>query len=1039
MTCPQCGAAIDPAEAGGLCVACLLGEAMQPGAEKDSLGVIGGHDLLEVLARGGMGIVYRARCPASGEEVALKALPGAELLSEEARRRFHIEALAMARLEHPCILPVHETGEDDGTPWFTMKLAKGGTLAGRIAEYRGKWRETAELIARIAEAVRFAHERGVLHRDLKPGNILFDADDQPRVADFGLAKLLDEEMDLTRTIALMGTPNYMAPELTRGGKGAATTASDVWSLGVMLYELLAGHPPFHGDNLATVLRQLNEDPPPALPRGVPRDLAVIAAKALQKTPAQRYAGAGALAEDLRRWLRGEPVLARATPMTELAAGWARKHPALVVLGGILIAVLAVSALLLVRSNRMLQKSLASENQLLQQTETLLKDALLAEGDALVRSHDLTSRARIMSLVERLVQGGHRGLEVRNLAVQALGKIGVEKVADLPSGFATLSSSLDFAPDFRLYATGGGSRDSKMFRLFEMGTGKVRHEVSAPAEGNNFRFSPDGRFLAARLRDRSLQVHRVEAPAEPLFRLPPFRGEFGVPLAFDPEGRFWVYSDGSPEVRRHDAAQPDSKPAPVIFAAPGGVHRLTVSPQGDLLAVNWLEGWGVVEIASGRLLWRRDEQATHTHPVWTPSGDAVVQPLEAEYRMVLADAASGRALSVFHGHDGKVTQAVFHPGLPLLFSIARDQQLVVWDSISGKSLAHHAVMPRGMGIGPDGNRIAFSPGLYGTALHDLAVPRVWRAWLAPHAAGETAVSMDISPDGRWLVTCSTRTARLWNADSGKHLGDISPTFGLADHTMVWLEDGVLGTGMAKPHGQRVALERAADGTLMPKPHSEAPLPGETTYRTGDRKGVLLVNQDGTGESLVLRMDGAASWKLPALPGAYPQDVSQDGRWCVASSSRQDSYQVYSMVDGTVVFTYPQRRHVRCFFTPDGAALVSAGPREVIVFQTGTWRELARWPVSVDYEGMSWAECSPDGRWLAVRHAEGVIALHETSAWQPLVHLRQPGPFSLRSGIMRMTWSADSRLLLVLSIGHRVTEWDLDILHDELAKLGLGWRD
>ncbi|HRK14458.1 MAG TPA: serine/threonine-protein kinase, partial [Prosthecobacter sp.] len=305
MTCPQCGAAIDPAEAGGMCVACLLGEAMQPRVCQDTLGVIGGHDLLEELARGGMGIVYRARQAESGKEVALKALPGAELLSEEARRRFHIEALAMARLEHPCILPVHDTGEDDGTPWFTMKLAKGGTLAGRITEYSGKWRETAELIARIAEAVQFAHERGVLHRDLKPGNILFDADDQPRVADFGLAKLLDEEMDLTRTIALMGTPNYMAPELTRGGKGAATTACDVWSLGVMLYELLAGQPPFHGDNLATVLRQLNEEEPALLPRAVPCDLAVITRKALQKTPAQRYASAGALAADLRRWLRGE--------------------------------------------------------------------------------------------------------------------------------------------------------------------------------------------------------------------------------------------------------------------------------------------------------------------------------------------------------------------------------------------------------------------------------------------------------------------------------------------------------------------------------------------------------------------------------------------------------------------------------------------------------------------------------------------------------------------------------------------------------------
>jgi serine/threonine-protein kinase len=172
--CPVCGAVLAAGEAEGLCVACLLGEAMETTPSTGGLGRIAGHELIEIIARGGMGIVYRARQGDPPREVALKALPGAELMSAEARQRFKIEAEAMARLEHPAILPIYELGEEDGTPFFTMKLARGGSLAARLETYRGKWRDIAELIAQVAEAAHYAHERGVLHRDLKPGNILFD-------------------------------------------------------------------------------------------------------------------------------------------------------------------------------------------------------------------------------------------------------------------------------------------------------------------------------------------------------------------------------------------------------------------------------------------------------------------------------------------------------------------------------------------------------------------------------------------------------------------------------------------------------------------------------------------------------------------------------------------------------------------------------------------------------------------------------------------------------------------------------------------------
>lgn len=300
--CGTCGAPLDPSVPDSPCAACLLLGAVD---EHPGLGSIGGHELIEIIARGGMGIVYRALQRDPKRVVALKALPGAALLSDEAGQRFKIEAQAMARLDHPAILPVYEFGEDGTTPFFTMKFATGGTLANRIGDYTGKWREIAELMARIVEAVQFAHSRGVLHRDLKPGNILFDEEGHTLVSDFGLAKMIGADSDLTKTLAMMGTPNYMAPELTHGN-GGVTTASDVWSLGVILYEMLAGRLPFIGDNVPSILRAVVEDEPTALrsigsqptseaqskpnarsTSGIPRDLGVIALKALQKDPARR--------------------------------------------------------------------------------------------------------------------------------------------------------------------------------------------------------------------------------------------------------------------------------------------------------------------------------------------------------------------------------------------------------------------------------------------------------------------------------------------------------------------------------------------------------------------------------------------------------------------------------------------------------------------------------------------------------------------------------------------------------------------------------
>lgn len=282
----------------------------------------GDYELVAEIGRGGMGIVYRALQKSLGRTVALKMLLRRDLATPADLARFRSEAEAAARLDHAGIVSIFEVGEHDGHPFYSMQLVEGTTLAKRLAAGPLPPREAAALLAQVADAVQAAHDRGVLHRDLKPSNILIDASGAPRVSDFGLAKRLEDEMSMTHTGAILGTPCYMSPEQAAGSRGDVGPASDVWSLGAILYQMLTGRPPFQaGGAMDTLLAVLESDPP--LPRslapGVDRDLELIALKSLQKPADLRYASAAALAADLRGFLAGEPVAARRGGLGDVVA------------------------------------------------------------------------------------------------------------------------------------------------------------------------------------------------------------------------------------------------------------------------------------------------------------------------------------------------------------------------------------------------------------------------------------------------------------------------------------------------------------------------------------------------------------------------------------------------------------------------------------------------------------------------------------------------------------------------------------------------
>jgi serine/threonine protein kinase/tetratricopeptide (TPR) repeat protein len=316
------------------------------------LGELGDYELLEEVGRGGQGVVFRARQKSLNRTVALKVISLGQWASKAHLKRFRLEAEAAARLEHPGIVPIHEVGERDGSCYFSMKFVEGGQLDEVVRRESMSIRQAAELIAKVARTVHYAHEHGILHRDIKPGNILLDAKGEPHLTDFGLARLVESESSVTQTLDVLGTPSYMAPEQAVGNNAAVSSATDVYGLGGVLYQLLTGQPPFAGGaTYETIKLLLDTEPkqPRLLNPKIDRDLSTICLKCLEKDPKRRYTSALALAEDLERWLKHEPIQARHTGVFARGKKWVRRNPTSALLAACLIALLAAAGWIISKS------------------------------------------------------------------------------------------------------------------------------------------------------------------------------------------------------------------------------------------------------------------------------------------------------------------------------------------------------------------------------------------------------------------------------------------------------------------------------------------------------------------------------------------------------------------------------------------------------------------------------------------------------------------------------------------------------------------
>src|SRR5438874_1695163 len=361
--CPECGAMTRLDD--GSCINCFLREGLEAEGNTsreaferilveanvtDTHWRLGNYEILEEIGRGGMGVIYRARQRHSRRIVAVKRILADQVNLHETLVRFRHEAEAAAGLDHPNILPIYEVSEsEDGLPFFSMKYARKGSLRSAASALRSEPRGCVRLMAKVARAVAYAHGKGILHRDLQPGNILLDGNGEPMVSDFGLAKWLDENSDLTRTLATLGTPGYIAPEQAESPSADLTCAADIYSIGAILFYLLTGRPPFLGANVFSIIHQAAASSAPRLRSLAPsldRDLETIVARCLEPDPNTRYQSAGALADDLESWLRHEPIRARRAGVFTRGRKWVRRNQMTTVLVASLIALAAAISVIL---------------------------------------------------------------------------------------------------------------------------------------------------------------------------------------------------------------------------------------------------------------------------------------------------------------------------------------------------------------------------------------------------------------------------------------------------------------------------------------------------------------------------------------------------------------------------------------------------------------------------------------------------------------------------------------------------------------------
>ena len=1008
--CPNCGRELAQM-LGGRCPACMVRIVRQTtcgvtegvsakeetSSEKqigpDAPRYFGDYHLLSELGRGGMGIVYRARQLSLNRVVALKLIAPEQLSSPTAVERFEMEAKAAANLDHPNVVPVHDTGVFEGRHYFSMRLVEGESLAAKMGDFwlplakstsrsksalkaqaTGRAMRIASVVATVADAVHYAHQRGVLHRDLKPGNILIDAAGQPYVTDFGLAKRVEADNSLTLAGEVLGTPAYMAPEQAAGKTSQTTTAVDIYSLGAILYELLTGRPPFQAGTSMELLHALLHDEP-SVPRqlnpAVPRDLETICLKCLEKDPARRYTSARAFAEDLRHFIQGEPVQARAISAPDKLWRWCCRKPALAGTLLILQVVLALGVAGILWQWRDARSNAAESRRIAYGSEIALAQEALR----------LNNFGRVRNLLERQTpQPGQQDL--RGFEWRYLWQISRGDELFTFRGHSNCVAAVAVSPDGSLLATAAlnetiriwNLKTRKLIRVLERTAGTVK----------SLAFSPDGTNLATRgAQEVTLWDVKTWSPVRVLAAPSDFSFNASGWVEFSANGRWiatrlsqdkvqlWSTADWEPTI---SLSLPDQAPRRILSAI------TALSGDGQFLAM--VRGGGKV------YLWNVPQ---HLQIALLPFGPDIH--------------------SLTFSADGKFLAAGASDGRVKLWDVDTTRAIAEWDA--------HANWVMGLAFSPDGHLLATGGG--DQLIHLWQVPQdaTWEQSTNPPAQIATlrghedqVWALTFVQAGQFIVSGSQDgTAKLWRTAPSLSQRGFTNQF-------AWFRlsrDGQTITGEDPTEGIKTwdltsgeplntfAMPPAPDGVYCDQLSPDAHMLAQ-----GTTNGTILI------------------WALPSREALGSMVGQPPGISRLVFSAHNRRLLAFSEGKLATVWDLRSRYEVDqftalesgCSISPDGryVAASNGDSRKIRLRDVTARRDIA---ILGDFKRESYvSEFSPDGRLLAVGANDNAIRL-----WQvPSGHLVRVLQGHI-TGIEGLAFSPDARTLVTAASFDSVKFWQV----------------
>jgi WD40 repeat protein len=1067
--CSRCGAPIPTSVPGQRCPKCLLEYAFDPGAaeieepsdsafrisgsKRRTVHYFGDYELLEEMARGGMGVVWKARQVSLNRIVAVKLLLGGKFSSEEFVRRFRAEAEAAANLQHPNIVAIHEVGEHEGQPYFSMEFVEGQSLAERALENPLPPEQAADYVRTIAEAIHYAHQRGILHRDIKPSNILIDRLDRPRITDFGLAKRLNEDSDITLSGQVLGTPHYMSPEQAQGHRAAVTVTSDIYSLGGVLYYLLTGRPLFQAENVEATLRQVTDSEPISpcvLNAAVPRDLEIICLKCLSKEPARRYASAQEFADDLDRFLNKEPIRARPASAVEKLWRWCRRKPGIAIgLATILLLLVTVAvgatafSIHISRANNEITKAHA-------ETTEKLREAYLAQA----RANRLSGRP------------GHRfaTLEAISNAV-ALGPPPKQR-AQLRNQAIAAMSLPDLVPTWTLENTNGawngGSIDLPRSRYALVTAAGVVEVRRVPDNGLLFNlpareapahlpldFSPNGKFLAISYSNSRVAVWDLEqrevlledAGRKLLVEIVAFSSDSSrVAIAgTTPTVAIWDMA-----ARRLVCAITNDSPA-----------DLTFDPAGKRIAIALYDGTAllIANAETGAILHRIEHPDRVRHPDWHP-----LHPLLAvgcsDGIVYFGNPDTGERTGLTPNDSGECGGVTFNHRGDLIVS-ATWSRLVFWSpnvplSLGLDNSEPASLRPTFRGVG-NGSLVRFNADdrslsrvLWGMPQPKLEIdaissaPEV-RVFHSPRNNTFSILRFSLSQDGTLGLVALSNAVQILDAETGVELARL-PLPGARTPVFLPGQAGLVASSDRGLFSWSLQADAESGEIWIESPRCIVGEEGWTQVRVGPTGRRLAAWHDDHGHVYSLPDFRQVSRTSDHVGGSVlGPSFSADEELLTVNRWNNVDIPIWNITTGKLLkairVTFGRgETHGRAEFTPDGKWLFVTTMEDLRLYELGSWTLRASLPWK---SGVNQQAFLAKGKVAAVVTDSTAVAVHLLSLpdFQELAVLETAN----NSAIAHLGTSGDGLKLFAVREDGEVDVWNLPLIAAGLAELGLDWDD